>query len=311
MPDENSNPEAAKSVPQRPVEKIETELLRFLCQEKSAASSCREIIHALRTYTFTAVPHQVLFDCLKKLPVAQPDIIAAELPARLVRAGFPDFDLHRYFSGEPPDEEQARMLCHMLRPDAGEQIIDHAPERKRVPGMSFWKMLGFDPKSLNGNNAGKVKAETETVRKIVAELDAAEPQQARFMAAFAYLLTRVAYADHEISAEESAVIEQIVRERGNFTEAQAVLVAQIARTQNRLFAGTENFLVAREFANMATKEQKLYLIDCLYAVCSADRSISVLEDNEISKIANELHLDHPDFIAVRLQHRDKLAVLRE
>ena len=176
--------------------------------------------------------------------------------------------------------------------------------------MSIWNLLGFDPKRFSADAAG-AQAETETVRKIVAELDAAEPAQARYMAAFAYLLTRVAHADHHLSAEESAVIERIVRERGSFTEALAVLVAEIARTQHRLFAGTENYLVAREFTGMATPAQKLQLIDCLYAVCGADRSVSVVEDNEINKIANELRLDHREFISVRLRHREHLSVLQK
>jgi len=177
--------------------------------------------------------------------------------------------------------------------------------------MSIWKFLGLDPKKLGGGAKPASAAETETVRKIVASLDALEPEQARFIAAFAYLLTRVAHADHHLSAEEAATIERIVREHGALSEAQAVLVAQVAKTQNLLFSGTENFLVAREFTRIASHEQKLHLIDCLYAVCGADRSISVVEDNEINKIANELKLDHADFIAVRLRHRDHLAVLKK
>jgi uncharacterized tellurite resistance protein B-like protein len=177
--------------------------------------------------------------------------------------------------------------------------------------LSLWKLLGIDPQHLEAKAGAKAHAETETVRKIVKELDATDPQQARFMAAFAYLLTRVAHADHDISPQEAAAIERIVRERGGFSEAQAVLITQIARTQNMLFAGTENYLVAREFAGMATREQKLYLVDCLYAVCSVDRSISVVEDNEISKIANEMRLDHPDLLAVRLRYSQHLSVLQK
>src|SRR5688572_10189119 len=110
--------------------------------------------------------------------------------------------------------------------------------------MSIWSFLGLDPKKLGATAVAgaAAKAETESVRKIVAGLDAVEPEQARFIAAGAYLLTRVAYADHQISEEEAALIERMVRERGNFSEAQAVLVAQIAKAQHLLFSGTENYL---------------------------------------------------------------------
>ena len=43
------------------------------------------------------------------------------------------------------------------------------------------------------------QGDTETVVRIVRELDKLEPQRARFLAAFAYVLSRVAGADDRIS----------------------------------------------------------------------------------------------------------------
>jgi len=154
-------------------------------------------------------------------------------------------------------------------------------------------------------------AETETVRKITQAMDRLEPERARFIAAFAYLLSRVARADLDISAEEIRMMERIVMERGGLPEEQAVIVVQIAKTQNILFGATENYLVTREFNSMATHEQKLALIDCLFAVAGADESISTLEDNEVSQIADELRIEHRDFIAIRSTYRDYLAVLKK
>jgi len=57
-----------------------------------------------------------------------------------------------------------------------------------------------------------------------------------------------------------------------------VLVVQIAKTQATLFGGTENFLVTQEFNRMATVEQKLSLLQCLFAVAAADKVISSVED---------------------------------
>ena len=50
--------------------------------------------------------------------------------------------------------------------------------------------------------AGEETQETETVRKIIAELDRIEPEKARYIASFAYILGRVAHADLGISEEE-------------------------------------------------------------------------------------------------------------
>ncbi len=99
-------------------------------------------------------------------------------------------------------------------------------------------------------------------------------------------------------------------DRGGLTEEQAVIVVQIAKSQNILFGGTENFLVSREFNSLASHEQKLALLDCLFAVAAANRSISTVEDNEVSQIADELKIEHRDFISVRSRYRDYLAVLQ-
>jgi len=153
-------------------------------------------------------------------------------------------------------------------------------------------------------------AETETVRKIVDALDRLPPERARFVAAFAYVLSRVAHADLEISAEERREMERLVVEEGGLPEEQAILVVQMAKTQSLLFGGTENFLVTREFNEMATKEQRLRLLRCLFAVSAADRSISGVEDQEIRRIADELKLEHKEFIAARLAYREHLSVLK-
>jgi uncharacterized tellurite resistance protein B-like protein len=176
--------------------------------------------------------------------------------------------------------------------------------------MSIWKFLGLEKKQLMGDSH-TASPETETVRKIVEALDLMDPERARYTAAFAYLLSRVARADLNISAEETREMERIVQERSGLPEEQAILVVQMAKTQSRLFGGTENFLVTREFNNIATREQKLALLHCLYAVSAADQSISTVEDNEISMIAKELMLSHDDLVEARMAFRDYLAVLKK
>ena len=63
---------------------------------------------------------------------------------------------------------------------------------------------------------------------------------------------------------------------------------------NRLFGGTPNFLVAREFSELASYDQELALMRCLFAVSATDEAISTAEESEIHRIANELRIDHPD-----------------
>jgi uncharacterized tellurite resistance protein B-like protein len=153
--------------------------------------------------------------------------------------------------------------------------------------------------------------DTETVRRIVRQLDRLDPVQARHLAAFAYVLSRVASADLHISDVETEKIVEIVKRIGRLPEEQAVLVVEIAKSQNRLFGGTENFLVTREFRDLATDEQRAELLDCLFAVSAADDAISGEEENQIWQIASELGFSHRDYVAARLAYSDKRTVLKK
>lgn len=172
--------------------------------------------------------------------------------------------------------------------------------------MLLAKLFGFQP----DQNAAQ-HGETETVRKITQALDRLDPARARYIAAFAYILGRAALADLTVSETEVRQMEQLVMEIGGLPEDQAIIVVQIAKTRNALFGATENFLVTREFAGMASREDKLRLLDCLFALSASEDGISTMEDNEIRQIASELQLEHRDFIAVRYRFRDKLNVLRK
>lgn len=173
--------------------------------------------------------------------------------------------------------------------------------------MSLLDLLGLARRRA----ADSASADTDTVRRIVASLDRLEPDRARYIAAFAYVLARVALADRVISDEETRVMESLVRQHGRLPEDQAIVVVQMAKSQNLLFGGTEDFLVTREFDRIATFEQKLGLLECLFAVSAAEGGIATVEDNEIGRIALELKIPHDEYIRVRVAHRQDLNVLRD
>jgi uncharacterized tellurite resistance protein B-like protein len=175
--------------------------------------------------------------------------------------------------------------------------------------MSILKFLGYELHGTSGA-AAQESAETETVRKIVAALDRLEPERARYIAAFAYILSRVARADLVITEPEVRAMEEIVMRMGGLSPEQAILVVQMAKTQSVLFGGTENYLVTREFNKLAGREEKLALLRCLFAVSASDDAITLAEDNEIRRISNELDLTHADFIDARTAFREYLSVLR-
>jgi uncharacterized tellurite resistance protein B-like protein len=121
----------------------------------------------------------------------------------------------------------------------------------------------------------------------------------------------VAQADMNISGEETRAMERIVHEIGGLPEEQAIIVTQMAKSQNLLFGGTENFQVTKEFGRIAGKAEKMALLECLFAVSAADESITTVESNVIRQIADELLLEHADYIEVRRRFREHLAVLKK
>jgi uncharacterized tellurite resistance protein B-like protein len=172
--------------------------------------------------------------------------------------------------------------------------------------MSLLRFLGLDHLA---RGAGP-QDDAASVRRIVEALDRMEPAAARKLARFAYVLGRVARADLEISADETREMERIVAERGRLTEAQAVLVVQIAKSQTLLLGETDGYLVTRAIAADVTPEDKAALLACCFAVAASDRNVSPEEDAELRMIANELGLGHDEFIKARLAHRDAIASLR-
>lgn len=168
--------------------------------------------------------------------------------------------------------------------------------------MSLLKWLGID--SGDGDP-------TDSVAQIERALTDLDPDRARFIACFAYILGRVARADHEITPPEAAAMIRIVAERGHLPDDQAALVVRLAQDEGLRHGGTEDFIVTRQFAEIADRTQKLALLDCLLAVSAADDSIGTVEDNEVRRIVSEIRLEHADFIAARAAYQRQLRVLQK
>jgi uncharacterized tellurite resistance protein B-like protein len=152
--------------------------------------------------------------------------------------------------------------------------------------------------------------DTQTVRRIAGELDALPVDRARYLAAFAYILTRAAAADLSISSEESLAIERLIEEHGGLPEAQAVLVAQIARNQSLLYSGTEDYLVTRQFRELASADDRLALLRCCYLVGAADDTITAEESATLQEIAKELDIDRGAVNVIRNEFAPKLAAIQ-
>jgi uncharacterized tellurite resistance protein B-like protein len=176
--------------------------------------------------------------------------------------------------------------------------------------MGWQHFLGGSVPRAGGDAASSDPRDTETVRRIVGQLEALPRDRARFLAAFAYILTRVAAADLDISDVEEGAIESLIAEHGNLPEAQAILVAEMARNQALLVGGTEDYLVTRQFKELSTDAERLDLLRCAYLVGAADDEISLEESDTLQDIAFELDVDRHAVNAIRDEFAPKLSAIK-
>jgi uncharacterized tellurite resistance protein B-like protein len=194
-----------------------------------------------------------------------------------------------------------RRLLGALAPDDG------AP--------ASWGEAGDETASENASRAaGSARAATsadaEAVRRIVARLEALPPDRARYLAGFAYVMSRAAQADLDISPEETASMEAALVEQGGLDEAQAVLVVQMAEVEARTYGASQDYLVTRELAEIATQEQKLALLRCCFEIGASDASISAEEASVINEIARELDVAPPLLNQVRAEFVERLSAIQ-
>jgi len=153
--------------------------------------------------------------------------------------------------------------------------------------------------------------ETETIRRIVARLEALPADQAAIVGGFAYVLGRIAYADLHVSDDETAEMERILRDWSGLDEALAVLVVEIAHRQATLEGATEDFLVTRRFREISTPEQREQLLHCMFAVATANGdTISAEENATIRQVADELGFTLAELNVVRRRYADRLSALQ-
>ena len=129
------------------------------------------------------------------------------------------------------------------------------------------------------------------------------------VACYAGLLLRVAHADVHLSAAERSALPRLLAERAGVSELEAGVIADLA-VEAREIGDLDYAVLTRTFNELADVGEKERLVDCLYAVATADDSISHVEDEEIRAVARALLLSHAQFIAIRSRYKRKIAVMK-
>jgi len=116
------------------------------------------------------------------------------------------------------------------------------------------------------------------------------------------LLARIAWVDRVITEEEIEGIKQIISESWEMPEEEAQLITEISISQ--VAKGLDYFRLTRNFYEHTTTEERKDFLKILFRIANMDNT-SLKEINEISVIANHLHIDHKDFIEAKLSVSDE------
>lgn len=180
--------------------------------------------------------------------------------------------------------------------------IANASHRSGRINVSLLKrFLGIDVPDDRPNSQSKA------LDPIIAALEGLPPERAHYLAAFAYVLARVAHADLRIEDSEIDAMVRATSSLGNLSESESKLVVELTLGLARDEGGTSNYLITREFRKISNREQRLGLVECLYAISAADGTISTTESAEVLKVAGELGLSRAENNAVKAGWKSHLA----
>ena len=157
----------------------------------------------------------------------------------------------------------------------------------------------LDPDSYDDKVGTMTEEDSADIRGIAAELAAVPTETRRFVSGFAYVLARVARTDAGFSDAERASMERAIIEIGQLSEAQAALVVEATRSMGLLYGATEDYVITREFARVATREQCEALLRTGFSVSAADDHVSGSELAELSEIGAELGFTPEEVEAIR------------
>ncbi len=169
--------------------------------------------------------------------------------------------------------------------------------------MSILELLGLKKPSIKTESPG---IENEVLEDIAKELSSLDHQEALRAAAFAYLLSRVAYADREVSEAERIRMSKILQDEAGLSPERAQTVGKMATQKAKLFGAVQDYLITREFNKIASHKDKKSLLSAVFSVAAADGIITGAESRELRQIAAELKLDREDYTKLRVAYSDKL-----
>ena len=113
------------------------------------------------------------------------------------------------------------------------------------------------------------------------------------------LMGAVAHADHDINERELAEIRRRLSERGDFDDTALDLLLTIIHEES--VRGLDRYRMINEYAGDSSLEERVELLDLLFAVASADGGLTHAELEELRAVSSSLHLSHKQYINAKVR----------
>ena len=85
----------------------------------------------------------------------------------------------------------------------------------------------------------------------------------------------------------------------------------MAKLHAKTVGGTEDYVVTREFKDLATPEQRLDVMRACFAIGAASGTISAEETAALNQIAGELDIDAAALNTIRKEFHDRLSAVQQ
>ena len=170
--------------------------------------------------------------------------------------------------------------------------------------MSLLRLLGFGRQDEPADTSSRL---ADAVRERLGHLP---PERAELVAAFAGLLMRVAHADQDVSETEHDTLRRLVHEHAGLPEDEAEAVISLVTAHLASMAGIDYALLTRAMNEHGSADDKLHLIDCLYAMATADDLVSTVEEDQIRAVGHALMLPRSQLVEIRGRYREQLEVVQ-
>ena len=160
-------------------------------------------------------------------------------------------------------------------------------------------------KSLLSKDSAKVQP--GVLDEMEEKLSNYDEEQAKFLACTSLLMSRIAFADTEISRAERTKMSDILTEKMGMDETQAETITNLA-LERASAIHCEDHLILRHLRE-CDRDTKENLMRSLFALASED-DISNTENKELRLVASGLGLSHEEFVTLRSEFREHLSFLK-